>query len=143
MQQLHNLRKFTGRAVIACLLLLAAWQPTNGQTAVAAGQIAIIAWDADASTGATHAYQWVTLVPLTAGTVLRFSDACFLSTSTSNSSSNAKADHMVMWTNSTGSTIAAGTIITMTGTSYSSPTVSIGSLSFPTTTGIGDPPHLL
>ncbi len=59
-------------------------------------------------------YQWVTLKALGTGTVIKFSNAAFSSSASANSSGNAitSSRTATVWTNTTGATIPAGTVIT-------------------------------
>jgi len=117
------------KILLFCLIIFSAYK-VNAQTTLSPGDIAIIAWDANASSTSTnHQLQWVTLVPLTNGTIIKFTEAGF---NTAGSTSNAgtwRTGHIAVWQN-TGSTIPAGTIISNNYINVvGSSTTSIGSIS--------------
>ena len=100
------------------------------QTTLSVGDIAIIEINTQAP-AVFNNFSFVSWVPLAPNTVISFTDNVFLSTGSATAVSNADIDFDIeKWTNNTGSTIPAGVVITITGSSSSaSPTASLGSMS--------------
>ena len=96
----------------------------NAQTALSIGDISIIGFNANAPDNFT----FVTWVNLSNSTQIKFTDNGFLASSSSTTASNGRGgENFVTWTNNTGSTIVAGTVIKIENST--TPAASIGSIS--------------
>ncbi len=135
-RQVHSLWKMTRRTLLACLLLLAFWQPATAQTALTYGDIAITGWNNN-TVSSNRQLQVVLLKACTPGTVFKITAGGFNNSGTANSSSNGRVTGGVSrWTNSTGSTLPVGTVITIS--SGGSLTCDIGTMSsVPSACGCG------
>ncbi len=121
-KQVHSLWKMTRRTMLACLLLLAVWQPSMAQTALTYGDVAICGWNNNL-VSSNRQIQVVLLKACAANTVFKISALGFNNGSSANSASNGRATAGISkWTNNTGSTLPAGTVITIlnNGTTISS-----------------------
>ena len=104
----------------------------HAQTTLSVGDIAIIQINTDiSSSGATgNSFSFVCWKPLTAGTVIKFTNNTFNNPSATSTAGTWDAQTCIeSWTN-TGGTIAAGTVITITSTATptSNPTASLGAV---------------
>lgn len=82
----------------------------SAQTTLAVGDITIIGFNSNAPDN----FSFVTWVPLTNNTYIKFTDNGFLSSNSANGNNNARGgENFVIWRNNTGNTIAAGTVITV------------------------------
>ncbi len=82
----------------------------NAVTTLTVGDLSIIGFNSNTPDGFAFV-SWVDLLP---GTVIKFTDNAFLSAGSANAANNARGgENFVTWSNSTGSTIAAGTVITI------------------------------
>ena len=96
----------------------------NAQTTLSIGDISIIGFNANSPDNFT----FVTWVNLSNSTQIKFTDNGFLASSSSTTASNGRGgENFVTWTNNTGSTIVAGTVIKIENSS--TPAASIGSIS--------------
>lgn len=96
------------KSSIALLALAASATALSAQTSLAVGDLAIIGVNANAPDNIA----FVTWVPLANNTVIKFSDNGFLSSGSATGVSNARGgENYTIWQNTTGSTIAAGTVI--------------------------------
>jgi hypothetical protein len=106
--------------------LLSAAVSASGQTTLAIGDISILGFNSNAPDNFT----FVTWTSLSANTVIKFTDGGFNSTSASTAAFNARGgENFVIWSNGTGSTIAAGTVISIENLTASIGTAAAGSAS--------------
>ena len=96
----------------------------NAQTTLSIGDISIIGFNANSPDNFT----FVTWVNLSNSTQIKFTDNGFLASSSSTTANNGRGgENFVTWTNNTGSTIVAGTVIKIENST--TPAASIGSIS--------------
>ena len=99
---------------------------TTGPTTLAIGDIAVIGFNSNTPDNFT----FVTWVPLNNNTVIKFTDNGFLSSAAATDAGNGRGgENFVAWTNSTGNTIAAGTVIRIENGSAASLGSSVQTLS--------------
>lgn len=111
----------TAVRLITVSLLILLPSLTLAQTA---GQVMFVGFNADGNDG----FSFVTLVDLANGTNIRFNDNEWGGASFDADADGGVADGSLTWTNNTGNTIFAGTIITLTNTA-TTPAVTIGTTS--------------
>lgn len=128
-------------SLLAFVLLTGNSQQAAAQTTLAQGDISIVGVNSNSygSTGVNQGLAFVCWVNVSNGTTIKFSLNSFNSTSSSNSSANANTSNnqTVYWNNNTGSTISAGTVITIGGISTSAMTTNVGTISAYGTSGYG------
>ncbi len=96
----------------------------NAQTTLSIGDISIIGFNANAPDNFT----FVTWVDLANNTKIKFTDNAFLSSNSSTATNNGRGgEGFVTWTNNTGATITAGTVIKIEDNL--TPFASVGSIS--------------
>ncbi|MGQ7944928.1 T9SS type A sorting domain-containing protein [Flavobacterium sp. WC2509] len=119
MKKIYNLSKW----VIPLLsLLLVSTVKLFAQTTLATGDLSIVGVNANAPDG----FAFVTWVNLAPNTVIKFTDNGFSNNTNSNTAGiYREQEQYTVWTNNTGSTIAAGTIITIQANSATVPTGSV------------------
>jgi uncharacterized protein YjiK/2',3'-cyclic-nucleotide 2'-phosphodiesterase (5'-nucleotidase family) len=99
-------------------------QTSNAQTTFVVGDISIIGFNSSAPDNFAFV-SWVNIAP---NTYIKFTDNGFLSSGSANATSNGRGgENFVIWRNSTGNTITAGTVITMQGITTSLGTATAGS----------------
>lgn len=99
---------------------------SKAQTTLTLGDISIIGFNANAPDN----FCFVSWVPLTSGTVIKFTDNGFLSSGLSTATNNGRGgENFVTWTNTSGGTIAAGTVIKIENGSAASIGSSVQALS--------------
>jgi hypothetical protein len=107
------------------------WQ-LSAQTTLAKGDIAIVGWNANSVSGSDQ-FTFVCWVPLANTTTIKFTNNRWHSAAMSGNSLSASAgstlNQIVNWTNNTGSTIAAGTVI-LIQLANTTPTTTVGSVAY-------------
>ena len=122
MKKLYTCMRAIRAILMVPLFIVLASASCFAQTTLAQGDISIIGFNANSPDG----FAFVTWVDLTSNTVIKFTDNGFNSTSSSNTAGNYREqEQYVIWTNSTGSTIPAGTVITIQANSATAPTASV------------------
>jgi hypothetical protein len=95
------------------------------QTTLAIGDISIIGFNSNTPDN----FAFVTWVNLSPNTVIKFTDNGFLSAGSANATNNGRGgENFVTWTNNTGSTIVAGTVIRIENGTGNIGSASIGSV---------------
>ena len=96
--------------VVFCFFLISF--NSKAQTTFAVGDISIIGFNSNTPDN----FAFVTWVPIANNTYIKFTDNGFLATASANAANNARGgENFVIWQNTTGSSIAAGTVIKMEG----------------------------
>ena len=114
--------------VLTVFLFFGAVQNTSAQTTLAVGDLSVIGFNSNAPDN----FAFVCWVPITNDTYIKFTDNAFLGSVSANTSNNARGgENYVIWRNNTGSTIAAGTVITIQAL-----TTSLGVCTSGSTTGM-------
>ncbi len=99
---------------------------SRAQTTLSVGDLSIIGFNANTPDNFT----FVTWVPVANGTYIKFTDNGFLANSSANTANNARGgENFVIWQNTSGAAIAAGTVIKIEGVTASVGTAGGGSAS--------------
>ena len=126
---MKTIKRFLASILLVCLLTLGAFKG-NAQTTLKLGDVVITGFDQQTLSG-VHSYQFVSFVDLAIGTVIKFSDAGFVTSNGTTHSGTWRTHDILAWENNTSSAIPAGTLITITNTSSpASATVSIGAINY-------------
>ncbi|RYZ51288.1 MAG: hypothetical protein EOP49_12075, partial [Sphingobacteriales bacterium] len=116
---------FPGLALLFILSMLAASSRSLAQTTLVRGDLVITGFSAVT----TDSFQFVVWKPMTNNTQIRFTDCGFNGTGSAHASGNIRAQEQVItWTNTTGSTIPAGTRIRITPSGAGGISTSLGSV---------------
>ncbi len=112
-------KKYSVKGIFNLLLILmfsVFGSQSFGQTTLAIGDISIIGFNSNSPDN----FAFVTWVGIDNNTIIKFTDNGFLSSGSATLASNARGgENFVIWKNNTGSTIAAGTVITIQDNSTS------------------------
>ncbi len=116
------------KGLCALLLVIIVSGTARAQTSLSYGDVLVVGFNNNMTTAGDRDFQWVPLVNLLPGTVIKFNNASFATTATANTANNAmNFGGTTIWTNTAGFTIGAGTVITIhNGTAT---TASLGSCS--------------
>lgn len=112
----------TGRAALLMSFLLFISSYSLAQTA---GQVMFVGFNADGSDG----FAFVTFVDLADGTTIYFRDSEWNGNPIGGGGAFVGGEGSITWSNNTGSTIPAGTVLIVENSASATPTVNIGSVS--------------
>ena len=120
-----NISRFKLLALLAIFATAFAVPATSSaQTSLAVGDVSVLGFNANAPDN----FAFVTWVPIAANTYVKFTDSGFNSANASTAAANLRgSENYVIWRNTTGSTIAAGTVIKIEGLTASLGTCTAGS----------------
>ncbi len=117
---------FLSKTIFVLLLSFTIALNGQSQTTLAIGDISIIGFNANAPDN----FCFVSWVPLSSGTVIKFTDNGFLSSGLSTATNNGRGgENFVTWTNTSGGTITAGTVIKIENAAAASIGTSVQALS--------------
>jgi VCBS repeat-containing protein len=116
-------------------------QQTFAQTTLAQGDLSIVGFNSNSYSSSTvnNGFAFVCWVNIANGTTIKFTANAFNSTSPANTAGNAYtgANAIIYWNNNTGSSISAGTVITIGGQTSSTVTTNVGTITGYGTSGYG------
>ncbi|MCU0324868.1 MAG: YDG domain-containing protein [Spirosomaceae bacterium] len=113
------------RFTLFLVLLFASFFRGFGQTTLSVGDVSIIGFNSNTPDN----FAFVTWVNLAPNTVIKFTDNGFLSSNSATSTNNGRGgENFVTWTNSSGATILAGTVIKIENGTGNVGTASIGTV---------------
>lgn len=114
------------KALLLCFFAIVQFVPCKlyAQTTLSTGDVSLVGWN---SSTTPDGFAFVTWVPLTSGTVIKFTNNAFLSSSSATTASNARVQQQIIYWTAT-SAISAGTVITIDAST--SPTASTGTVSY-------------
>ncbi len=123
------------RALFICLFFLTGFF-TKAQTTLSPGDISIIGFSCAAQQNHSGPY-FVTWVNLAPNTVIRFTNNAFNGTSSAASGAYRYSKNEMIWTNTSGATIVAGTVIGIDGNGTSATAVAtVGSITITAANGV-------